>query len=655
MASKDLKKDTTGLEDKPQSGKLLGLTPRTLIISIALIVLVVFWRIRDLLSMAPGIPGSALAPSALPLIVIIGLMGLSAIFKKKFQTGELIVIYSMVTAAILVAASNLYIQATCSFNFQQAYEGNPTKLGFYRDLVAPWVYPDNKVAFQGWLLGNSPVPWGEWLAPLLFLTGVVVLIFLIYLCLLTLIQRRWSTIEHLRYPLTRPILDLTNRSEGKVWPDIFYNKLFWVGLGVTVFIMVIGELRAYFPILPQFPAIHDSIDTKAWRSSFSTAEYSTAWHRSYWNITFNPGAMGIMYLISLDVLFSYWFFQLLTSLFLFFVAATGVTSVFNAFTVTENTQEFGLAIFGLMMLWVSRNEIKAFFRAAFKGENAANYESSPMPPKLAAIGVIVLPIILTWLLKAAYGAPVLWIFTWVILYAVGSLGFARLRAEAGHPTSVWVGFNGLSSLGVRFFPFAIAQRGVAFSVGLTYIEPTMAVLANHAADSYKLGEETNVRGRSMTRGLILAFTLSVVLLFVMVIKTGYNLGGSSMRYVDFKLGHWKHQVDDLTGNFQGTAGYWTRYMIGLVLGTAMVVFLYAMRLKFVWWPFHPIGLLSQVGVGRPYGVTAFAVWLIKFFCYRWGGHKVMNMLTPLFVGCIIGNSGVSTIFAIIRFLFPRLG
>jgi hypothetical protein len=336
-------------------------------------------------------------------------------------------------------------------------------------------------------------------------------------------------------------------------------------------------------------------------------------------------------------------------------AIGGWTSMYNAFTVTESMQGVGLSIFGIMMLWISRAEIKAFFRAAFKNENLSNYDNAPLPPKLAAIGAIVLPLLLTWLLKAAYGTPVFWVLAWVILYCVGSLGFARLRAEAGHPTSTWVSFSGISSIGYKLFPFAIAQSGVPLSVGIAYIEPTMAVLANHAADSYKLGEETKVRGPSMTRGLVIAFIVAVILNFVMFLVKGYETGGSAMRYVDFKLGNWKNQVDDLTGNFQGTPGYWTQYVLGLAGGTIVIIFLYVMRLKFVWWPFHPIGLLSQVGVGRSYGVTAFAAWLIKFLCYRWGGHKVINMLTPLFVGFIIGNSGVSALFAVIRFLFPKFG
>ena len=95
-----------------------------------------------------------LTPSALPLVVIV-LMVIGAPLKKKFHAGELMIIYSMVTAAILIVTSNLYIQAALTFNFPQAYEGNPSKLGFYRDLVASWVYPDNSVAFPGWLLGNA--------------------------------------------------------------------------------------------------------------------------------------------------------------------------------------------------------------------------------------------------------------------------------------------------------------------------------------------------------------------------------------------------------------------------------------------------------------------------------------------------------------------
>jgi hypothetical protein len=100
---------------------------------------------------------------------------------------------------------------------------------------------------------------------------------------------------------------------------------------------------------------------------------------------------------------------------------------------------------------------------------------------------------------------------------------------------------------------------------------------------------------------------------------------------------WTSSVPSFTGTDLG-------FISAGVLGTLALSLL---RLRFTWWPLHPVGF--TVGYVYPVRVTAFTVfltWAFKSLVLRIGGITLYRNLQPFFLGLLIGYTlgvGVSTL------------
>ena len=101
--------------------------------------------------------------------------------------------------------------------------------------------------------------------------------------------------ERLTYPIIQLPLQFTDEKSG-----FFKNKLMWFGFSVAAVISIVNLLNSIYPPVPYIPVKRQSI------SHFFTEKP--------WNamggvrLSFYPFAIGISFLIPLDLLFSCWAF-----------------------------------------------------------------------------------------------------------------------------------------------------------------------------------------------------------------------------------------------------------------------------------------------------------------------------------------------------------
>ena len=90
---------------------------------------------------------------------------------------------------------------------------------------------------------------------------------------------------------------------------------------------------------------------------------------------------------------------------------------------------------------------------------------------------------------------------------------------------------------------------------------------------------------------------------------------------------------------------WMLHMIG---GALVVIGLKAMRGAFVGWPFHPAGYALAISYAMDYFWFAFFVgWLVKLIIVRYGGMRLHNTMVPFFLGLVLGDFTIGSIWAII--------
>jgi len=93
---------------------------------------------------------------------------------------------------------------------------------------------------------------------------------------------------------------------------------------------------------------------------------------------------------------------------------------------------------------------------------------------------------------------------------------------------------------------------------------------------------------------------------------------------------------------------------GSAMGVAFLFtfFLYAMRSRFFWWPFHPMGyVLAPMWFTHHLWISVFVAWTIKTLILRYTGLRGYARALPFFLGLILGDCVIGSIWALLNLLF----
>jgi len=83
-------------------------------------------------------------------------------------------------------------------------------------------------------------------------------------------------------------------------------------------------------------------------------------------------------------------------------------------------------------------------------------------------------------------------------------------------------------------------------------------------------------------------------------------------------------------------------------GFLFSIFLFMMRLRFIWWPFHPVGYVMGIN-GASVDHYWFALILastVKFIALRHGGARAYRKILPFFLGLVLGDITVACYWSI---------
>jgi len=89
-------------------------------------------------------------------------------------------------------------------------------------------------------------------------------------------------------------------------------------------------------------------------------------------------------------------------------------------------------------------------------------------------------------------------------------------------------------------------------------------------------------------------------------------------------------------------------IIAIGAGLAQAFFLQTMRMRFVNWPFHPLGFaISSNWEMNLVWLPLLIAWLVKTVVVKYGGHRLYQRLVPAFIGIIMGQFVVGSILNIV--------
>jgi hypothetical protein len=617
-----------------------GLPPRSLLrwwavfpIALPLIVLDAFWVIQaEKVGYGPYFTTISLFANVFfiltaLLIVNFGLRRL--VPRLSLSQSELLLIYSMVAVGAALAGHD------CVPSLIQ-YLGHPYKFGnasngwldrFGQYLPTPLMVSDMDV-LKGYYQGNSslyqPENFKPWLRPALLWSLFVVLMFWVMQCLNVLVRQGWQDRERLPFPVIEIPIQMTE-PEARLWK----SPLFWMGFSLCAGIEIINGLAWLYPSLPTIKIAHQNLQGQG---IFATRPWSAV---GFTCTSLYPFVIGLGYLLPLDLLFSTWFFYIFWKAQLVLSAALAWDTVPDFPFIRE--QAFGgyLAIL-VFLMWNGRSYFRQVWKRVWKEPADLEEEGEGLTYRQAVVGALAGLGLLTGFMVWAGMSPVLAVVAFVIYFAI-SLTVARMRAELGPPVHD-LHFTGPDHLLTRSFgtPAFTGQDLTTLSFFYWFNRAYRSHPQPAALESLKAAKEVGASQRVVFWGIMLAAIVGTLSCFWAYLHLAYAYGtqakwnqGSGFANEAFnRLNGWLQTPTPPNGKANVAIGF------GFLFCSALMI----ARIKFPWWPFHPIGyaITSSWAINLVW-MPLLISWVVKLFIMRYGGVRLYRQIMPFFLGLILGQ------------------
>lgn len=630
-----------------------GLTIRAISVGLILSVLLNIWGIHSSYVTNASIVSLAHLPITAVFPFVLVVFGLNPLIKwilpgKGFTRQELIIVFFLVFTASAIPAwafSSYALSVISGPNYFVSPENRWAEL--FLSSVPSWLIvpnTDNALTpfFEGLGSGDTAV-WQVWIIPLFWWLTFYAAIFIVGASLMVILRKQWVEHERLSFPLAQVPLLLIEGTDGpSLWPPIVRSPLFWMGFGITFFILL-WNMIGYFGYLP---TIRIGPTHATGLVLFDKAPNIS--------IRFNYLVAGIAYFTRIEVLFSVWFFYLLRIIQEGMMNNMGVA---NSYMVLQFQHLGGLLTMVVFTLWMARRHLKQVFYHALGRPSDLDDSREFFPYRLAVFGVTGGYLYLVAWLYAAGGSLVL-IIVMITMSLLIFVGISRVVAETG--------------LAAFDIPYDAANRVTVVVVGTDHIDAqtltTMTLCHTFARNWRTLGmcsmahaaKMGDVMGGGVGKGVFGMITLTLVLstatAFVYTIYLGYDFGASQFTGTAFKRGA-QEVWDELAGWINNAHPYKSTHVIYSSSGILVMFFLLIVHHRFTWWPLHPIGF----GVVATHSVNMavanfFFVWLVKVVIFRVGGVALYRTVQPLVIGMIVAYAtGVFISFVVDLIWFPANG
>jgi Family of unknown function (DUF6785)/Domain of unknown function (DUF6784) len=594
---------------------------------------------------------------------------------RPLDEGELIAVYAMLMVGTLMTSYGLVHFMLPTLVSARYYVGTETKWQRFLSMIPDWFGPTRRPPIVGFWSGDVfRVPWSDWIGPLAAWTVLVMAAVWVMLCLSVLVQRQWIDRERLSFPLVALPLAIARQEPGTTVNSYFRSPLMWAGFAVPVLLHTMMGLHQYYPSVPTFQFRHinavEQIQQAPWNAIRSL------------DVTFYPLLVGISYLLTLDVSFSVWFFYLLRKLSPVLGAQTGWSELTTpnglVFPFADQQATGAWIAVVATTLWLGRRHLVSVVRQAIWGTaarrpppgNASPHPGAPrsvvggqrwaveddtaLSYRAALLGALGgLAVLVLWMTAAGMAPGVA--LTFFALFFCWCLALSRIRAEAGMggltgpmtPQETMFLFEGTATYGLRNLTLLAHSRWMVHDLrALPCVMPSQL-------EDLKMADAAGLNGRSMAAALMFAIFVSAIIAYVVLIPVVYHYGGVTMnrqRFYEVPTEPFRQLASVLaTPRVPDRAG-----MGAVGFGAFFTLFLSFMRLRFLWWPFHPLGY--AVGFSRRtvdwMWFSIFLGWAVKSILLRMGGMPLYRRALPVMLGFILGEFSMGVLFGFLGVVIP---
>ncbi len=528
-------------------------------------------------------------------------------------------------------------------------------------------HEDYEQVFDNYAQGMSQkdsIPWQHLIAPFIYWMPLFIIFGIIIISISWLVHRQWSQNEQLNYPLAQIAHGIFDKDDSRRFPNIFYSRMMWIAAAIVVSIHGYGLFLAWFPgALPPLQ-LHGRFNF-LW-SVFIILNRTGSWWLVDFHVMFS--VIGVAYFLSKEVGLTLALSQVLLLVFsIQYYLNTG--SVINGNDI-EYTRKGAYIAYGMIILITGRHYYLGLLKKAFgKDPDVVKHESATIVRIFLAANVALL-LYLILIFELDYFLAILLVAS-ILLCA---LVFARLVCEVGGPyiQGQW-GFTNMF-LGVMG-PTAIGPAGL---MAIMYVSQTLSVNGNGAlmpfvSNGLQIADKAGLNKKRLFGTMIIALIAVVVGAFIFKTMYFYEYGAQSKyAHANSFDGSVKGAIKPIQSSMEkmgefgqietskettglaklahlapdAEAGSW------IVFGAIGVVVFFFLRIRFAWWPLHPI--LFLVWNTFPIMIfywSFFFGWCLKSLVVKFGGGSVYQKAKPFFIGLIIGDIIAFALTGIIAILY----
>jgi len=562
---------------------------------------------------------------------------------------ELVVVFTMalVGASIPTWGTASYLVSLIAAPFSHLASPENQWADYLHAHLNDWLVPKDELALRWFYLGlpnGEAVPWHVWVGPVAWWTAFLFSVFLLCHCVVVAFRRQWVHHERLSFALMEVPRHLLEEPEpGRHVPRFLRERLFWIGFGLPMFIVLWNVIGYFHPPWPRIPTNWGMVSLGPGFPWFA--------------LHINFALVGFTFFIHREVAFSIWFFVVLSMLEEGVLNRMGFTiagrEVYTLGMPAIGWQSFGaLCVMVGSMVWMARRHFASILRGAVSRRPSPEEAEEMMSYRaLVVCAVVSLAFIVYFLRRSGLDYHVVAVFFAVVM--VLYVGVTRIVVEGG------LLFIRGPLIAQTFTNYALGSELVgsssAASLGMHYswqheLKGYFMAAAAHGA---KLSDAAPRQRRAMTWVILYAGLLALVVSTVFTIWMAYHWG--AIRFGGWIFGRGASVgYDEVIRHLRNPHGPDLARLTFMGIGAAAMGIVTLLHYRFAWWPLHPLGLPVAI---CSYPVTHFVLsvflgWAAKTSVIRLGGIHLYDRAKFLFLGIILGffsACGISFIIDMIWF------
>ncbi len=574
-------------------------------------------------------------PFSTVIVLVFALVLLNFALKRisprhSFSHSELIVIYVMLSLSSAIANWNMLAAAVPATSHAFWFV---TPENEWDRLVWPylprWLTIWDADVLRDFYDGGSTIftlsYMKAWAIPVLFWTLFASVLFGSMLFISVILRKPWTERERLTYPIIQMPLEMMNPQSR-----FFSNRLMWLGFAIPFIIVMTNSIHFFYPRAPYIPVKRRNIEYL-----FTQRPWNAIGNLK---ISFYPFVIGMGFLMPLDLAFASWFFYLFGKVQRVGISMMGlqVQSRFPYFT----EQSFGAVVtLFIFYLWIERHHLKQVVSTLVSRRDIGDAEE-PMRYRQSVFvftGCFLLLLVLCQMLGMSLWLAVVYLGIIYILSVV----ISRVRVELGMPVHDFEGMEPRTTL-----PTILGTRRLGPSNLTAFALLRWAETGDynphpmpHQLEGFKMAERSGMNQKKLLAVMIIAIVFSSFFTFVTSLQMYYGEGATSGRIPNTMIRWYGESTYSRLQNqllYPLDADWLATSFMGV--GSLFTVFLMLMRMRFIWWPFHPLGYVlidswAMYNLWVPVLISSIVKWMIL----RHGGLKAYRQALPFFWGLILGD------------------